>query len=279
MRTRRRAAFGIATQRRDEIARGRVDAAAARDTVAHARDQAAAARDQAADSRDSERAARDVTWSNDGGPGTSAEIMPRAAENRGHAAADRTVAAEARARAAADRVDAAEDREQAATDREQGQADHEALVHQLLIAETDGLTGARTRGAGLADLEHEIDRARRFTGRLVVAYVDVVGLKAVNDLHGHAAGDQLLQRAVRAIREQLRSYDLIVRVGGDEFVCVLSGANLEEARERFALVRDALAADPEPCEIKVGFADLKAEESAARLVERADADLPTSPRH
>jgi diguanylate cyclase (GGDEF)-like protein len=98
-------------------------------------------------------------------------------------------------------------------------------------------------------------------------------LKAVNDLHGHTAGDHLLQRGVRAIREQLRSYDLIVRVGGDEFLCALSGATLEEARRRFAAVQARLAADPEPCEIRVGFADLAPKESAAKLIERADADL------
>src|SRR6202011_6011047 len=107
-------------------------------------------------------------------------------------------------------------REQAARDRLQAQADREALLHQLAIAETDALTGTRTRAAGLAELDHEIDRARRTTSPLVVAYVDVVGLKAVNDTRGHAAGDELLQHVVRAIRGHLRSYDSIVRLGGDE---------------------------------------------------------------
>jgi diguanylate cyclase (GGDEF)-like protein len=203
----------------------------------------------------------------------------RAAENRRRAAADRAAAAEARARAAADRARAAEDREQAARDRAQAQADREALIRQLEVAESDALTGARTRGPGLAELDSEIDRARRLDGRLVVAYVDVVGLKAVNDLHGHAAGDQLLQRAVRAISGQLRSYDLIVRVGGDEFVCALSGATLEEARRRFDSVQVTLAADPQPCEIKVGFADLAPTEHASDVIDRADTDLRISPRH
>jgi GGDEF domain-containing protein len=81
---------------------------------------------------------------------------------------------------------------------------------------------------------------------------------------------------VRAIREQLRSYDLIVRVGGDEFVCPLSGATLEEARRRFDSVRVTLAADPQPCEIKVGFADLAPKERAADVIERADANLRTA---
>jgi diguanylate cyclase (GGDEF)-like protein len=63
----------------------------------------------------------------------------------------------------------------------------------------------------------------------VVASVDVVGLKAVNDVHGHAAGDRVLQHALRRIRTHVRPYDLIVRVGGDEFLCGLSGATIEDA--------------------------------------------------
>jgi GGDEF domain-containing protein len=68
------------------------------------------------------------------------------------------------------------------------------LLHELTLAETHHLTGARTRAAGLADLGHEIDRARRSNGHLIVSYIDVVDLKAVNDTYGHMAGDELLQR-------------------------------------------------------------------------------------
>ena len=136
------------------------------------------------------------------------------------------------------------------------------------------LTGARTRGPGLADLDHEIDRARRGTGELVVAYVDVVGLKTINDEHGHAAGDELLRTAVHAIRDHLRSYDLIVRLGGDEFLCVMSEATLEAAHQRFDAVKTALAADADhEREIKVGFAVLEPADSPADLIERADAEL------
>jgi diguanylate cyclase (GGDEF)-like protein len=259
-------------ERRHEIAAERVETAAARDAVARARDLAAAARDEAAARRDRELAERDA------GPGATkaARILYRAAERRRRAAADRVTAAEIRARAAADREQAARDREQAARDRAQAQADRDALLQALAIAETDQLTGARTRAAGLVDLDHEIDRARRTNGRLVVAYVDVVGLKAVNDAVGHAAGDALLQHAVRGIRGHLRSYDLIVRQGGDEFLCAMSGATVDDARQRFNSVQAALAEDPDPCEIKVGFAALAPQDSARELIERADADLPSS---
>lgn len=261
-------------EQRREGARARVDAAAARDVVASARDDVAAARDQAADHHDREQATRDAA----GAVGGRAKVLQRAAESRGRAAADRTAASEARARAAADRGRAAHDREQAARDRQQAQADRAELLHQLSIAETDVLTGARTRGPGLADLDHEIDRARRGDTLLIVAYIDVVGLKAVNDAHGHAAGDELLQRVVRAIRAHLRSYDLIVRLGGDEFLCVMSRVTIEDARRRFDGVRAALAAQPAHCELRVGFAVLTAADSAAELIQRADAELPAGRR-
>jgi diguanylate cyclase (GGDEF)-like protein len=262
-------------EQRRESARARVEAAAGRDVVARERDEAAAARDQAADLHDREQTMRDTAGA---AGGKAAMVLKRAAESRGRAAADRTAAAEARARAAADRARAAHDREQAARDRLQAQADRAELLHQLLIAEIDVLTGARTRGAGLADLNHEIDRARRGETMLVVAYIDVVGLKAVNDAHGHAAGDDLLQRVVHAVRSDLRSYDLIVRLGGDEFLCVMSGVTIDDARRRFDAVQAALSAHPDRCELRVGFAVLAAADSAAELIQRADAELPAGRR-
>jgi diguanylate cyclase (GGDEF)-like protein len=171
-------------------------------------------------------------------------------------------------------LDAARDREQAIRERRQAQTDRDELLRQLAVAQTDGLTGTRARATGLEAVDQEVDRAHRTLAPLVIAYIDVVGLKAVNDTHGHAAGDALLQRAVHAIRAHLRSYDLIVRIGGDEFLCVMSGASIDEAHQRFNVIQAALAADPDGCEIKVGFAALAAEDSAAELIRRADADLP-----
>jgi two-component system, cell cycle response regulator len=71
---------------------------------------------------------------------------------------------------------------------------------------TDPLTGVRTPAAGLLELDHELERSRRRIGvRLVVVYVDVVGLKTVNDSQGHAAGDALLKRVVAIHQRALAS--------------------------------------------------------------------------
>jgi diguanylate cyclase (GGDEF)-like protein len=226
------------------------------DQTAADSDQAAADGDQeasdqyrAAAQQDRELASRDAARTVEAVEPAAAEILRRATENRARATADAVTAAEGRSRAAADRAQAARDREQSARDRLQAQVDREELLRQLAVAETDVLTGACTRGPGLADLNHEIDRARRTTGLLVVAYVDVVDLKGVNDAQGHAAGDDMLQRVVRTIRTHLRSYDLIIRLGGDEFLCVLSGSTAEDARERFDAVQATLASPSEPFEL------------------------------
>jgi GGDEF domain-containing protein len=84
----------------------------------------------------------------------------------------------------------------------------------------------------------------------------------------------LLKRVVGAMRGHLRHYDPIIRVGVDEFVCVMPDATTDAARGRFATVQSALTSDPEPCAIKAGFAALAPEDSADALINRAHADLP-----
>jgi diguanylate cyclase (GGDEF)-like protein len=137
----------------------------------------------------------------------------------------------------------------------------------------DELTGALRRGAGLAALQREMDRSRRVPGKgLVVIFVDVDGLKAVNDRDGHAAGDERLRETVAAIRDRLRSYDLIVRYGGDEFLCVLTDSSATEAERTAASLRDQVTRRTGGG-ISVGVAELIAGDSVDALVERADAAL------
>jgi diguanylate cyclase (GGDEF)-like protein len=263
------------SQQREQAAERRLEAAAARDAAAHARDLVALARDQAAAMRDWQLATRDV---DDARAVTHAEIGLRAAENRERAADDREAAAKARGRAAADRAKAARDRAQAAYERLQAQSERADLLHQLEIAETDALTGTRTRAAGLAELGREIDRAHSTKGTLVAAYIDIVGLKAANEAEGRAAGDALLRRTARAIRARLRSSDLVLRLGDDEFLCAMPGDSIENARLRFRAVQATLAEDDHPCEINVGFAALTPADSADELIKRAGAELPGSSR-
>lgn len=268
------------TRQRAQTAHTRLEAANKRDAIGHARDLAALARDQAADARDLAMLQRDAAYEQDLDTRmvTGEEIIMRAAEGRKRAAQHRAQTAEQRALAAQDRQAATEDREQAARDRLQALADLEALARQLAIAETDPLTGSRGRAAGLIDLDHEVDRCRRTTGLLVVVYVDFVGLKAVNDTMGHGAGDELLKRGVQLIKEHLRSYDLVIRLGGDEFLCVISNMPLLDARQRFSGIAAALAAASYPGAIRTGFAELTPDETPTELIARADGELIESHR-
>ncbi|MCA1697565.1 MAG: GGDEF domain-containing protein [Actinobacteria bacterium] len=262
-------------RRRELSAQARLAEADKRDEVARARDLAALARDQAAAARDLAMGVLDAAM--EGALGgralTGGEVVMRAADQRKRAAAQRALAAAQRVAAAEDRRAGAEDREQAARERRRALSDRHALARELAIAETDPLTGARTRAAGLTDLEREVDRARRTNGQLAVAYVDVIGLKALNDSEGHPAGDALLKRVVAQIKHHLRSYDLIIRLGGDEFLCAMSNVTMSDARERFRQVAAALAAAPGGGAISAGFAELAAEESASELIARADSEL------
>ena len=137
----------------------------------------------------------------------------------------------------------------------------------------DELTGALRRGAGLAALQREIDRSRRNPGKgLAVIFIDVDGLKTTNDRDGHAAGDERLRETVAALRDRLRSYDLVVRYGGDEFLCVLTNSGEPEA-ERTAAALRAHVEERTGGTVSVGLAQLGSADSVDALVERADASL------
>ena len=137
-------------------------------------------------------------------------------------------------------------------------------------ARFDMLTGTRRpRGPGLADMQREIDRANRGNGRLIVAHVDVNGLKATNDSEGHQAGDVILKHIVNVV-QNLCSYGSVVRLGSDEFVCTISDTTIAKVRERFAEITAQLSLTPDDGSISVGFAQLVRGDSPLDLINRAD---------
>jgi diguanylate cyclase (GGDEF)-like protein len=243
-----------AGQTRSSAAEERSQTAERRDETAWHRDVTAQARDGAADRRD-----RD-----------SAKIERKMA-SRGTSLRTALVhVAEVRAQAARDRARAAEDRAQAAADRQRAADERAATLEELRRAHRDELTGAFLRGAGEEALQGEIDRARRGDARLVLAFFDVDGLREINNSEGHLAGDALLRDVVSAIRSKIRTYEPIVRFGGDEFVCVVAEVDLKQAEKRFAAVKDLLAASNGGPAVSVGLAELREDDKLADLIERAD---------
>jgi diguanylate cyclase (GGDEF)-like protein len=141
------------------------------------------------------------------------------------------------------------------------------------VAATDDLTGALRRTAGLAALQREIDRSRRAGGRgIAVMFLDVDSLKQVNDTNGHAAGDRVLVEVVAAIRKRVRSYDLVIRYGGDEFLCALVDVAPEDAARTLADIRRQYAARTGHT-VSVGMTTVGDADTADSVVARADAAL------
>jgi diguanylate cyclase (GGDEF)-like protein len=265
------------TRQREVTAGWRLGEGGMRDASASYRDLAALARDEAAQARDTAMTRREGSGQQeDWARATGADIVTRAASERTYAAELRAQVAELRELAARDRHAAAHDRAEAAEERHRARIDRRALARELALAAIDPLTGARARAAGLAELDHELERCVRTSGLLVVAYVDVVGLKTINDTEGHCAGDELLIRVVAVMKEHLRSYDLVIRLGGDEFLCAMSNMTLVNARQRFKPIAATLAAAPDAGSIRAGFAQLAPEQTSTELIARADSEMMES---
>ena len=135
----------------------------------------------------------------------------------------------------------------------------------------DELTGVLRRAAGISLAEHEIARAHRHRTPLAVAFIDVDGLKEANDRDGHAEGDKLLRGVAQALKDGLRGEDLLLRYGGDEFVCVLPETTARAAR---AKVRSVQAeADKAGMRFSFGLAELQRSDDVVALLARADREL------
>jgi diguanylate cyclase (GGDEF)-like protein len=75
-----------------------------------------------------------------------------------------------------------------------------------------------------------------------MAFIDLDHFKAINDTHGHLVGDAVLSSTARILTRQLRKTDFIMRYGGDEFVALLPGTGLENARGVFERLRKTIVA-------------------------------------
>ncbi|WP_300008008.1 GGDEF domain-containing protein [Pseudonocardia sp.] len=108
---------------------------------------------------------------------------------------------------------------------------HRAVLvrHLELAASTDSKTGLLNAAAWHTQAERELQRGSRRVGPKAVLVVDLDRFKAVNDTHGHLAGDRVLAAVADAMRAEVRDRDLVGRFGGEEFVVLLRG--LDEAGE------------------------------------------------
>ena len=233
-----------------------------RDRTAYGRDRTSAATDDAAHERDERAQQRD----------DRAEIREQTADDHDPAAAaDRALAKQ-------DRLSSANERLHALGDRAASEMDRVVSAQERADSLVDELTGARRRAAGVLELDRDRERAQRTEQPFTLAFIDVDSLKVTNDLHGHAAGDALLSQIASAIRGNLRPYDLLVRYGGDEFLCGLLGLGRAEVAVRFERLNAELSASGGGS-VSFGVAELRDGESLPELIGRADRYLYEQKSH
>jgi diguanylate cyclase (GGDEF)-like protein len=151
------------------------------------------------------------------------------------------------------------------------------MVERQALA--DGLTGLANRRAAADALHAEAARAQRLETPLSVVLADLDGFKEVNDVHGHAVGDEVLRVFADVLRETLRESDVAVRWGGEEFLLLLPGADEEGAaqladRVRIALAEREIEGAPDlRVTASFGVAEYEGQSNTEQLVDAADAAL------
>ncbi|WP_303905553.1 GGDEF domain-containing protein [Thiohalomonas denitrificans] len=116
------------------------------------------------------------------------------------------------------------------------------LKEEQRRAVTDSLTGVANSRAFYEAAEQEFTRARRYHHPFSIAFIDLDNFKHINDAFGHTAGDVLLQRAARIMRNQTRETDVVARLGGDEFVILFVETGAEAVKQAVNELREQLLA-------------------------------------
>jgi diguanylate cyclase (GGDEF)-like protein len=145
----------------------------------------------------------------------------------------------------------------------------------------DGLTKVFNKKYFTDYLEKEFAFAARHKGPLALIFLDIDHFKKINDTHGHAAGDQVLVALARCIESQLRSTDVVVRYGGEEFTVLLPDTPVAGGFVSAERLRAAIAAMTEreglPPGLRItasiGVAAITSGDDGAQLIPRADAAL------
>ena len=174
------------------------------------------------------------------------------------------------------------DRLMAEISRLRGQvAQLQERVEQLdHLAHQDSLIDLPNRRGFVRELERLVARASRYDAKAAMLYVDVDGLKMINDTPGHHAGDQALIQVAELLSSGVRKSDVVARIGGDEFGILLESANEQTARETAGRLVDLIAAsefmhegDTLPLSVAIGVGMIDANDTAEAIMARADEEM------
>lgn len=148
------------------------------------------------------------------------------------------------------------------------------------LVDTDTLTPLANRRRFLRELERVIQIGRRYGTRASVMFVDVDGLKAINDSRGHRAGDAALIHVAQILAQSLRATDVVARLGGDEFGLLLEHLDEAQAQTKAQKLADAVAAEPFefagerlPLCISIGVTAIRTGDDAELVLARADSEM------
>jgi diguanylate cyclase (GGDEF)-like protein len=146
------------------------------------------------------------------------------------------------------------------------------------LALTDPLTGIANRRATLDWLGRLVRASGQVGEPLALLMFDIDYFKRINDCFGHQTGDEVLERVAKLARAQVRADDLVGRIGGEEFVCILSGLEAQSARALAERLRRAIAEGSDQdglprTTVSVGLAMARPGDTPESLLARADAAL------
>ncbi|RUM42165.1 MAG: GGDEF domain-containing protein [Desulfurobacterium sp.] len=140
----------------------------------------------------------------------------------------------------------------------------------------DILTGLFRREILYDLIEKEFHRSKRYGYHFSILMIDIDNFKKINDTYGHLFGDKVLKKVAETIRKTLRSSDIAIRYGGEEFLVILPHTDLESAKivgERIRKTIERLDIDGIKITISVGIADNTLSPGLEDLIRKADQAL------
>lgn len=154
-------------------------------------------------------------------------------------------------------------------------------VEQLdMLAHEDSLVGLPNRRGFTRALERLIDRVSRYQEKAAILFVDLDGLKVINDSFGHQAGDEALIQVARLLVDGVRKSDVVARIGGDEYAIILGHSDEDMARETASRLVDVIAAsdfthagETLPLSVAIGAAPIHADDTPETALARADLEM------
>lgn len=145
------------------------------------------------------------------------------------------------------------------------------------LVDSDTLTPLPNRRRFVREVERVVQHGRRYGTPAWVMFVDLDGLKGINDSCGHLAGDAALIHVAKILQGMIRTTDIVARIGGDEFGLLLEHIDAEGAHEKAVRLIESVAAEPVvlggkrvQLSVSIGLAELQAGDDAETLISRAD---------